>query len=225
MGEAAVDLIGFFTYDVPMSAAFVDPATGLDLEFAGEIPFIGTLSRPTSRRRASPSTWSDRAERLRFAAPSRPKGVGAVRMALIGSHRPPRPQRAILAETAPREWEPSRPKGVGAVRMALIGSHRPPRPQRAILAETAPREWEPSRPKGVGAVRMAIIGSHVPSGPQRSILAGTACRGKQVRSRRRAAVRRSPARPRRSRARRSGGRCSRPDRAEPRSSPPPAARW
>jgi hypothetical protein len=44
-GEAAVNLVGIFSYDVPMTAGTVDPAAdGLELEFAGDIPFIGTLS-------------------------------------------------------------------------------------------------------------------------------------------------------------------------------------
>ncbi|MEZ4237127.1 MAG: hypothetical protein R3F59_13425 [Myxococcota bacterium] len=44
-GEAAVNLLGFFSYDVPMTDGTVDPAAdGLDLSFAGEVPFVGTLT-------------------------------------------------------------------------------------------------------------------------------------------------------------------------------------
>lgn len=44
-GSAGVDLLGFFTYDIPMTGGTVDPeGTGLALDFAGPIPFIGNLS-------------------------------------------------------------------------------------------------------------------------------------------------------------------------------------
>lgn len=44
-GSAGVDLAGFFSYDIPMTAGVADPeGAGLELEFAGPIPFVGELS-------------------------------------------------------------------------------------------------------------------------------------------------------------------------------------
>jgi hypothetical protein len=44
-GEASVDLVGFFSYDVPMTSGAVDPeGAGLTLEFAATIPFVGDLA-------------------------------------------------------------------------------------------------------------------------------------------------------------------------------------
>jgi len=44
-GTGGVDLLGFFTYDIPVTSGVVDPVAGtMDVEFAGPIPFIGELS-------------------------------------------------------------------------------------------------------------------------------------------------------------------------------------
>lgn len=44
-GTGGVDLLGFFTYDIPVTTGSVDPATGkMEVDFAGPIPFIGELS-------------------------------------------------------------------------------------------------------------------------------------------------------------------------------------
>jgi hypothetical protein len=44
-GEAGVDLLGIFSYDIPMTVGTVDPAgAGLELEFAGPIPLVGEMS-------------------------------------------------------------------------------------------------------------------------------------------------------------------------------------
>jgi hypothetical protein len=56
-GEAAVDLIGFFSYDVPMTAGTIDPeGVGLDLAFDTQIPFVGTVSASLEAPRISLDT-------------------------------------------------------------------------------------------------------------------------------------------------------------------------
>ena len=45
ISAGGVDLLGFFTYDIPVTTGSVDPATGkMEVDFAGPIPFIGELS-------------------------------------------------------------------------------------------------------------------------------------------------------------------------------------
>jgi hypothetical protein len=44
-GTGGVDLLGFFTYDIPVTGGSVDPeGAGLQVDFAGPIPFVGELS-------------------------------------------------------------------------------------------------------------------------------------------------------------------------------------
>ena len=44
-GSGGVDLLGWFTYDIPVTVGGVDPVTGaMDVQFAGPIPLIGELS-------------------------------------------------------------------------------------------------------------------------------------------------------------------------------------
>jgi hypothetical protein len=44
-GSAGVNLVGFFTYEVPMTSGTVDPTgDGLSLEYSATIPFIGDLT-------------------------------------------------------------------------------------------------------------------------------------------------------------------------------------
>lgn len=44
-GTGGVDLLGFFTYDIPVTGGSIDPeGKGLQVDFAGPIPFIGELS-------------------------------------------------------------------------------------------------------------------------------------------------------------------------------------
>lgn len=53
-GEASVNLVGIFSYDVPMTAGTVDPAgDGLELEFAATIPLVGDLSASLGAERVS----------------------------------------------------------------------------------------------------------------------------------------------------------------------------
>ena len=54
-GTGGVDLLGFFTYDIPVTSGAVDPATGvMDVEFAGPIPFIGELSAFLEAEKVAP---------------------------------------------------------------------------------------------------------------------------------------------------------------------------
>jgi hypothetical protein len=56
-GEASVDLVGFFSYDVPMTAGTVDPAgAGLALEFFASVPLVGDVSATVDAPRVSLDT-------------------------------------------------------------------------------------------------------------------------------------------------------------------------
>ncbi len=44
-GTGGVDLLGFFTYDIPVTGGSLEPdGSGLQVDFAGPIPFVGELS-------------------------------------------------------------------------------------------------------------------------------------------------------------------------------------
>jgi len=53
-GTGGVDLLGFFTYDIPVTGGTLEPeAGGLQVDFSGPIPFIGELSAFLDAQRVS----------------------------------------------------------------------------------------------------------------------------------------------------------------------------
>ena len=82
------------------TARFVGPCGCAVPSSGGGALFAVIAAFAVLRRRRPHSRDADVGSKVSTAAQSRPKGVGAVGMALIGSHRIPGPQRAILAGTA-----------------------------------------------------------------------------------------------------------------------------
>jgi len=53
-GTGGVDLLGFFTYDIPVTGGTLDPeGSGLQVDFDGPIPFVGSLSAFLDAERVS----------------------------------------------------------------------------------------------------------------------------------------------------------------------------